>query len=328
MRFNSFATFPHYQDHMQPVLDRLRELGHEVQSFTGRHEVEWADSIHPALTIRHPCDAWLVAGKMDYDKVPGRVVYFEHGAGQAYEADERTVGHPSYSAGRLDRVALYLCPNLFVYHRRRRTHPEAVARLVGMPRMDRWHMHASGAHEGVRSDVVAFSWHWHTELIPETTSAFPDYQAEGGLRRLALGLRRRGITPVTTAHPRIMKRVAYHAERSGFEVWDSDAVLDQAAVLVADNTSLMYEFCSLDRPLVVINASGYRKDVHHGLRFWEAIPGEQVDAPADPIPAIERAFEDSDHWREVRSTINAYVCPVRDGRAAERAASAIVDLVR
>lgn len=326
MKVNTFATFAHYQDHMQPIVDALRARGVEVQCFTGRHEVEWAERIHPALTVRHPCDYWMIAGSVDYKSVPGPVIYVEHGAGQAYEADERTVGHPSYSAGRLDRVALYLAPNLYVYHRRRRTHPEARARLVGMPRMDRWHAHATGMHDGVQGNVVAFAWHWHTELVPETQSAFPEYQAE--LRHLALDLRRRGLLPVMTAHPRIAKRVRYHCERSGFEWWDSDDVLDRAAVLVADNTSLMYEFCTLDRPIVVINASAYRRDVHHGLRFWEAIPGEQVDAPASPVDAIERAFSDDDHWREVRATINAYVCPARDGRAAERAAAAIVDLVR
>lgn len=331
MKVNTYATFAHYADHMQPIVEALRAHGVEVNQYTSRDDVEWGERLHPALTIRKPCDFWMIAGGVDYRSVPGPLIYCEHGAGQTYEADERGVGHTSYSTGRLDRVALYLTPNLFTYHRRRRAHPEAAARLVGYPKLDHLHAHATGAHEGVRTNVVAFAWHWDCQLVPETNSAFPYYQHD--LRHLALRLRRAGYTPVMTAHPRIARRVSYHAERSGFEVWDSDDVLHHAAVLVADNTSLMYEFASLDRPVVAINAPTYRKDVHHGMRFWEAVPGEQVDAAnygeehdfGPLLAAIGRAFE-HDPWSDRRATVNALVCPVRDGRAAERSALAVLQL--
>lgn len=324
MKVNTYSTFEHYAAHLDPIVFALRASGVEVETFTSREDVVWGDRLHPALTVRKPCDYWMVAGSVDYKNVPGQVIYVEHGAGQTYGADERGVSHAiSYSNGIIERAALFITPNLFTYHRRRLQQPDVPARLVGMPHLDELHRFSMGRHDGVRPEVVAFAWHWDCQVCPESQSAFPFYQEH--LLQIALKLRRAGYIPVTTAHPRIRTRVKYHAERCAFEWWDSHDVLEQAAVLVADNTSLMYEFASLDRPVVVLNAPVYRKDVHHGLRFWEAIPGEQVDELDELHPAIVRALTD-DPMADQRATVNALVCPVRDGGAAERAARAILGL--
>jgi CDP-glycerol glycerophosphotransferase (TagB/SpsB family) len=161
-------------------------------------------------------------------------------------------------------------------------------------------------------------------VCDESKSAWEHYRS--GLVKINLALRRRGARVVATAHPRIAKRVQWHAERSGIEWWESEEVLNRAAVLAVDNSSFGYEFSSLDRPTVWMNAPWYRRDVHHGLRFWEAIPGEQVDEPEQVPDAVMRAMHE-DSYETIRETVNAYVCPLRDGLASERAARSILSLV-
>lgn len=230
-----------------------------------------------------------------------------------YEADARGAGHESYSTGRVDNAAGFLCPNLFVRSRRAKAHPGVPAVAVGSPRLDHFPV---GQHDGVER-AVAFTFHWHCELVPETRSAFDHFLPHA--TAIALGLRRGGMLPVAHGHPRIAKRVRWHLERHGFEWWDYDDVLTKAAVLVADNTSALYEFAHVDRPIVVLNAPEYRKHVHHGLRFWDCVPGEQVDDPAELVDAVRRAYRE-DPCAVERARCAELVFPLQDGFAALRAA--------
>lgn len=326
MKIIGYFTFPHYFEHCAPILDEARAQGIDVDIWTSRNEVEWANKMHPAHLHKYKPDFWMVAGSVDYTKLPkdARVIYVEHGAGQTYAADTRGVEQAiSYSNGVLDKTELFLCPNVYVTHRRAKNHPDAISNLIGVPKLDWLHAYATGWHAGVRDDVVAFAFHWDCPLVEETRSAWEHYRES--MRHLALQLRRHRLIPVATAHPRIAKRVRWHAERSGFEWWESDDVLARAGVLCVDNSSIGYEFASLDRPTVWMNAPWYRRDVHHGLRFWEAIPGQQVDGPDEIVEAVCDAFA-SDPYKRVRDVVNAYVNPLRDGRAAERAVKSILAL--
>jgi len=318
------ATFQHYADHMMPIVDALRAHDVEVDCWTTRNEALWAEKVNKAHYHREHPDYWMVAGSVDYKLVPkdGRIIYVEHGAGQTYAADNGGIEHAeSYSNGTLDRVALFLCPNVYVTNRRAKNHPDAISRLVGVPKMDWLHEHLMRGDTG--SNIVAFAFHWDCQVCPESQSAWEHYRSS--MTKINLALRRSRLRVVATAHPRIAQRVKYHTERSGIEFWDSEDVLAKAAVLVVDNSSLGYEFASLDRPTVWMNAPWYRRDVHHGLRFWEAIPGEQVDEPEQIPDAVLRALND-DPYAKQRDVINAYVCPLRDGQAAERAALSILAL--
>lgn len=316
MEFAALATFSHYQDHLWPIIDELRTRGHTVHSFTTWQNGGFAEYRHPSqLTDIHPV-VWLTASAMDAQRVePAMTVYVEHGAGQSYDADMRSVKHSSYSNGVIVNAALFLCPNLFTLARRMRN-CDVPAAAVGSPRLDQYPI---GNHEGVER-AVAFAWHWSCELVPETQSAFDHYLQD--LQHIAIELRRNGYTPVAHAHPRIARRVRWHLERKGFEWWDIDDVMNKAAVLCADNTSVMYEFAHVDRPIVVLNAPWYRRHVHHGLRFWECIPGEQVDEPEEVVPAIRQALS-NDPWAAERSKVRDLVFPLQDGHATGRACDLI-----
>lgn len=106
-----------------------------------------------------------------------------------------------------------------------------------------------------------------------------------------------------------------------------DRILEQADVLAVDNSSVLYEFAATDRPVVAINAKSYRRDVHHGLRFWDHIPGVQCDSPADLPGAILTALDDAPEWQATRRAAMDVVFPIRDGRASERAASALLEFL-
>ncbi len=318
MRIAALSTFVHYWSHLHPIVDVLRDRGHEVDDLTTWRNSPWATFIHPKDILAVKPDMWIVAGKTDADHVaPQPCVYVEHGAGQSYESDDRTRSHPSYSTGIIPNAALYLCPNFFVQARRQRVHPEAAAVVVGSPRLDQYPI---GKHAGVDYSTVAFAFHWNAELIPETMGVLDLFLPHA--TTIALRLRRAGFLPVAHAHPRIAKRARWHLERHGFEWWDVDDVMTKAAVLVADNTSLLYEFAHVDRPIVVMNHPEYRRHVHHGLRFWEFIPGEQVDDIENVVDAVLRAARE-DPAVDARRRCATLTFPVQDGHAAYRAAAMV-----
>jgi hypothetical protein len=78
----------------------------------------------------------------------------------------------------------------------------------------------------------------------------------------------------------------------------------------------LYEFASTGRPVVVMNAPQYRRDVHHGLRFWDYPPGLQVDRPEQLADTIARALSDPEPARALRAAAVAETYAYTDGRAA------------
>ncbi len=166
-----------------------------------------------------------------------------------------------------------------------------------------------------------FSFHWDCDIWPETLSGFRHFR--DFIPDLADSMRI-GVT----AHPR-NEQVRPWARRLGLP-WaiNADAVFSNSRCLAADNTSLLYEFAALDRPVVVLNPPWYRPDVEHGLRFWEyADVGWQVSHPATLRATIETALYDHDRQRDRRLEITAELFPVRDGTAAMRAAGALRNLL-
>ena len=248
---------------------------------------------------------------------PSPLVYVEHGAGQTYN-DPRLAGHGSYPGGaELDRVRLFVCPNDHVADEWLATYPDCRTVVVGCPFMDRWH----GSRELPSNDppVVAVTGHWDMSTIPETRSAWPHY--DRALERLAADDR---WTILGHGHPRLWGAIRRRWQELGVDHTPNlgDA-FDRADLLIGDNTSAMFEFASLDRPVVVVNAPWYRRGVHHGLRFWDYPPGLQTDLPSQLAPTVARALTDPPEGAWLRRRAVGRVYAHTDGRASQRAAEAI-----
>ena len=259
----------------------------------------------------------VCAARGDYHRVKGPVVYMAHGNGQGFVTGE----HKGYAGGPgLDRVVRFLSPNEHNAWLWRASYPNVPVDVVGCPKLDE--LPERHREPGARP-VVAISFHWDTKQagnkIRETWSAWRHY------RRAVESLVRskRPYDLIIHGHPRVQNGLARWARRMGVEwVPDFRDVLARADLYVNDCSSTLYEAATV-MPVVVLNTPEYRREVAHGLRFWEfADVGLQVDTPAYLGEAVWAALTDPSEIRERRQEVVEAVYPHR-GEAAERAADAI-----
>lgn len=277
---------------------------------------------------RRPPGPVIVASFVDARKLTGtaELIYVEHGAGQSYDGDPRGLGHGSYSGGSgLDAVRLFVCPRVDVADRWRTVYPGVPAVAVGSPKLDDRHRSPTKTTNIRNGPTVAVSFHWENPLVPESRSALAHYERH--LSGLIRDVRAAGGELIGHGHPRAWGVLWRLWRRLGVEpVPNLDDVFDRASVFVADNTSALYEFASLDRPVVVLNAPWYRRDVAHGLRFWETIPGIQVNDGADLVDGVAEAATDPSYLSAVRHDAVRRTYASVDGHASERAVDAIQEI--
>jgi len=267
----------------------------------------------------------MVAGLVDAFKFPTRpLVYVEHGAGQTYPGDPRSAEHGSYSGGDgLERVELFICPSWTVAKRWRDRYPAARVAVVGCPKLDELHRVPDTRPWG-QAPLVAAAFHWDCPLIPETRSALKHHLP--ALAPLRDTLAASGAQLVGHAQPRGERTQRGVWGRLGVPYWQSARqVLKYADLLVSDNSSLMFEFAALGKPVVVLNAPWYRRDVEHGLRFWSSIPGVQVDDPDGLESAVLGELELPNLHDELRQRVTGEVYAYADARCASRAVHAVED---
>lgn len=321
MLIDAYASLSHYAEHLWPIWQALPA---EVRGeFYSPRATEWWGRPWPS---RWPRDhVVLVASYADYQRVgPRPVVYVEHGTGQSYGGDPRGASDPSYSGGAgLERVLLFVCPNDAVADRWLARY-DVPAVVVGSPKLDTCHLRPSTL-EDRSAPTVAVTFHWECPLVPETRSAWPHYDA--ALPALAAHAHAAGWHLLGHGHPRLWGRIERRWRELGVDREPSLApILSFADVLVADNTSAMWEFASLGRPIVVLDAPWYRPGVHHGLRFWDhADAGVRISDPSQLVAAVEEALVDAPAQRALREAAVQAVYPLRDGQAAARAAAAILE---
>jgi len=328
---DGYASQPHYERHLAPIME---QFGTGVLWTKGRARRLDRPVLRRMDQIRR-ADVVLVASGVDAAWLQHagvrRLVYVEHGAGQSYPGDLRAALLGSYSGGLgLDHVDLFLCPSEAVADRWRAVY-KAPAVAVGCPALDHLHFVKDLRWDPPveRALTVGWTWHWDCTLCPETRSAWAHYTRD--LPAIVAELAEQGIRVLGHSHPKAAQQRGPDRQWKtlGVERVDYERLLVEADVLVADNTSALYEFASLGKPVVVLNAPWYRREVEHGLRFWSHIPGIQVDHPDDLAQAVTVALAGAADRTEVamRRRVVAHVYAFTDGRAAERAADAIRMLV-
>lgn len=334
MEVDAFVTAAHYWAHLAPIWEAL-PAGARGTAFAPRR---LAQALGAPLVAGYPAGDGgpvLVASWTDEQKVaPRRVVYVEHGAGQTY-VDPGEGASPSYSGGPgHDRCVLFICPSESVADRWRVAYPSARAVAVGCPRLDRWHRECVIGADKISSKVtpiVALSFHAHIGTCNETRAhAFDEVQRY--LPALKRWADEAGVHLLGHGHPRIWGRVERAYRGVEIErVENFDEVLARADAYVIDNSSTGWEAMSVGIPVVWVNASRYRRDVEHGLRFWEwADSGVQAEARdgADGLAtAIQTALIDPPGVRRRRQEAVRHVYAHTDGRAAQRAAAAVLSVL-
>jgi len=334
-RIDAIASQSHFVDHMLPVWlalpDELR--GTFYLSIDGR------DDVPNASRARPPSGSvpTLVASSGDLHtsarKLGRPSAIMEHGCGQSFGAigDESTNArrsrtHSSYAGGMNRPAGLFLHPGPHPAARDRATYPAARVEIVGCAKLDS----LPRKPERSADPVVAVAFHWPAPICPETKPAATDFKA--GLRDLVKRYR-----VIGHGHPRFLLNpyrqgqlgaLARWYEAMGIEVEPSfEGVCRRADVYLNDCSSTLFEFASTGRPVVVLNSPQYRRNVSHGLRFWEAATvGVQV-TPRDCLAdAVARALADPPEQQEAREAALDLVYAYRSG-GGERAAAALVDWV-
>lgn len=320
------GSLPHFLHHAYPIHQALPDEIRGPLMGRGRAVVRGHElGLDIEEAVPRKAEMVMTASYEDARAVnPSPVILVNHGVGMRYSD---APDHPSYSGGRdRSRVQLHLCPSERDAEVCRRDGARAVA--VGVGYLDRLMGQTQRRHD---PPVVAWTHHADIHINSETRWAFPEYQDV--LKELG----KRDDLPfqlVGHCHPRMLAFMRRFYPRAGIPfVEHFPDVIEQADILVVDNSSVAYEWAALGRPVVLLNASYYRRDVHHNLRFWSHVPGLQVDRPEDVLDTIVRAIEDPPEARRLReeAVSHAYAgadgCSLIDGRTVDRAVAAVVELV-
>jgi hypothetical protein len=312
---DAYASQVQYVDHIAPV---WRALGSDRGTLhvTTPRLVERARErgVQAMIGLPDGSRPVLVASHRDELACRGPIVLLEHGAGQHYggvDASGRGEKRP--------RVILYLGPNPTVADRMAAVLPRAELAVVGCPRLDRW----SGYQpDRTGAPVVGLAWHWDARTWPESRWAYPHY-------RPILGEIAARWTTIGHGHPRHYGHLLGDYRRAGIgPEHDPERFVGRVDLVVADNTSLMWEYAATGRPVVICDAPWYRRHVDHGLRYWRwADIGPRVSGPAELPAAVERAWEERDAYAPMRQAMTAEVYGRLDGLASARAAMAILSVV-
>jgi len=327
---DALAGERHFVDHLVPLWAALpAELRGRFMVTADLLEHARRLGLAPELYRETPDRPIVVASYGDVRRVRRigrrRIALLQHGIGQSYagEANAAATG-ASYSGGAdNDDVGLFLCPNEHSAARWRATYPTAEVAIVGSPKLDGLPRRDPAADPG---PVVAFGFHWDCRVVPETRSGFHQF-------RPAIAAAARRWTVLGHGHPRLLDRSASGAVRLyrqlGVEVvTDFADVLRRADVYVFDNSSSGYEFAATRRPVVVLDATAYRRSVDHGLRFWEAADvGVRTAHASQVVGAIGEALRDPPARAAAREAALELVYAHRSGAAA-RAADAVTAWAR
>lgn len=317
---DALASHPHYVDHLLPVWNALP--AHHRGRFVVRADaVRRASEVGLRAHTRLGSEKrlTLVAATIDYRialQQRREVAFLNHGVGQAWR-DARGQLINSGCGSRRPGVVLFLTPGPHATATTREANPGAHVVEVGSAKVESLRLLPAPTEP-----LLVVSTHWDHTLLPESRSALPEYAPV--LRELA------SRAPLALhAHPRARVLVRNVAERLGVPFIESfDDVCRRATAYAVDSSSTLFEFAALDRPVIVLNGKGYRRDHHHGLRFWEAAGvGLQVDDPADLIAAAQAALYGLVDTSFERRRAVGLAYHQLDGCAAQRAASALTSLL-
>lgn len=332
MVIDFLAAQPHYFDHIVPIWDALpdelkgtfwvtKELMSYATSYSGSilPFTEY-DDVGSGGYGKNPV---LVAAYGDmlhcYKVNPQRkILMMEHGTGHTFGS----VAYPN-GPGKRDCVSMFLSPNQYTVDKIH-TVRDTPCKVIGAPKLDRvikeLNPHRLAKQKYNNPPTIAIGFHWGTKRNrpPESGSAFEHYKDY--IPKLA-----KEYKLLAYGHPLARGVWEPFYESIGVE-YTSDLfeVMRRADICINDLSSALYEFLPTGKPVIVLNAPWFRRDVHHGIRFWDYSGiGINVEEPEELIPAIDDTLHDYLHVHlRQRSTATSDLFPFL-GNSASRAAEVI-----
>ena len=332
-----FARRVHFVDHMFPIWEAMEGARGKFYVPECIAEYAVAKGIPDVVPLRTMSNVSAIACAPPTDVAPLFVsaygdlqiakrqspqrpfIMMEHGVGLT-----PSDGHAGYAGGTGLRrqVDLFLAPNEFIRKKTQHALPGVAQVVVGTPKLDDWRrkMHI---RERPAKPIVCISFHWNGERVSrEAGNAFLHYRDV--LDELA---HQDDFTLIGHGHPKYMWFLKQEYGARGIEVVeDFEEVMVRADLYVNDCSSTMYEFCVTRKPVVILNAPWFRRDVNLGIRFWEYTDiGPQVEEPGMLLSAIRNQLcpEESGKWKLEREKMVRDLYPFL-GCSAQRAAGAIL----
>jgi ubiquinone/menaquinone biosynthesis C-methylase UbiE len=321
-----FATRENYVDHLLPIYNAFPKDKRGAFMVSQRLLLQYARSKGIDAVIvnsRIKKHNWVVMAGLGMIQSfrSQNLILLNHGCGGFWN-----VNHQSYAGGNGARkfYRMILEPGDIPGDRDKKIYPQMRVEVIGCPKMDRWYPVIP--KERSQPPVIAIGFHQDTKVCPEAQSALAHYLS--ALPELAKWQESGDVKIIGTGHPIYWKILLPLWQKYHFEpILDFDEVIKKADVYVRDQYSTIYEFASLDRPVVLLNAPWYRRDVEHGMRFWElSTVGINCNKPEDLIPCIKLALEDKPEQRELRRLAVNRVYKYMDGKSTERAIKAILSM--
>lgn len=297
MRANAYVVNPWHADHALPVWDALSpafrgELyaGHDVAT----HRYMTSLGFDPLIGMPPPSDIPTIVASGNELPAVRRAILLAHGIEQTYSA----VDHVCWAGGPgRENVILFICPDEASAQANWKRYPETPCAIVGSPHVE---VLRQMPPYPLPEPRVAISCHWEGSMIPELRGGFAWFESayEKLIRAHAEGF-------VLHGHPRYQDYTAWKAREWGCEFEPSFERLTQRAwCYVADNSSTIYEWAAMGRPVVVVSPPWYRRNIEHGKRFWTMCDiGPHVSDPAVLESAIQVAIADPSPIALRRQTI-------------------------
>ena len=249
---HTYATKPHYQHH----------INHHT---TNTPTQPWTPNTphQQPVIVASITDARTLARHGHTN-----IVLVEHGAGQSYVLPDGRRVHAGVSAGPIPSVRYWLGPNAWGWDAVAPVLPNAVPMVVPSPHVLALRQYRERAAVKSAPHVV-FALHWANRLVPESAGSWPWVD-----RVVRLVAREHPDWQIrVVAHPKLGAGVFRSKTAGRFDnvvvtrAWLN--VSPYATVVVADNTSMMWEAAAVGIPVVGVRPPhwGTWHTLEHGLRF-------------------------------------------------------------
>lgn len=308
-----YANMPQYLEHLKPIYraykgDKIFIIKRNTRGAAGvidsktYSQISELKKILDTLCRLHKKVHYIVASygnvrelsKPYLPDIPFALI--EHGAGQSY--DSKIPGWCRGSNKYMHRVKLFMATNKYCLEPFKKNNPEVKAKIIGCPKID-W---VEKKPMTTDDPLIVFSWHWSCNSLPETLGGFDYWKSE------VVNVSKH-FNVAIHGHPRLQGDTEPFCLQNNIRfIKDFNEVLATADIYAIDNSSTMFEFALTGRPIIVLNNPWFRRDVNHGMRFWEfSNIGVNCDSRLDLMDSIDECLDDE--YEANRERISSLIYP-------------------